>query len=227
MWVIILKSPKGRRVQSTNSTLPNFICSRAAIIFLMLYSCSLTKCLTFCDPHELQMPGFLVLHYLSQFAQTPVHWVSDAIQLSHLLLTLLLMPSIFPRIRVFSNESALHTKWPKYWRFSFSISLSNEYSVLISFRIDWFDLLAVQGTLKNLQHHSSKASNLWCSAFFMIQLSHPHMTVVKSIALTIWTFVSRCLCFLICCIMRHNFYSKEQVSFSFSRYFFLWIWLYA
>ena len=86
MWVIILKSPKGRRVQSTNSTLPNFICSRAAIIFLMLYSCSLTKCLTFCDPHELQMPGFLVLHYLSQFAQTPVHWVSDAIQSSHSLL---------------------------------------------------------------------------------------------------------------------------------------------
>ena len=113
---------------------------------------------------------------------------------------LLLMPSIFPRIRVFSGESALHIKWPKYWRFSFSISPSNEYSGLISFKIDWFDLLAVQGTLNSLQHHSSKASFLRCSAFFMIQLSHPYMTIVKSIVLTIWTFVSRCLCFLIYCL---------------------------
>ena len=113
---------------------------------------------------------------------------------------LLLLPSIFPRIRVFSSESALHIKWPKYWRFSFSISPSNEYSGLISFKIDWFDLLAVQGTLNSLQHHSSKASFLRCSAFFMIQLSHPYMTIVKSIVLTIWTFVSRCLCFLICCL---------------------------
>ena len=133
---------------------------------------------------------------------------------------LLLLPSIFPRIRVFSGESALHIKWPKYWRFSFSISPSTEYSGLISFKIDWFDLLAVQGTLNSLQHHSSKASFLRCSAFFMIQLSHPYMTIVKSIVLTIWTFVSRCLCFLICCIICHNFYSKEQVSFNFSCYFF-------
>ena len=87
----------------------------------------------------------------------------------------LLLPSIFPSIRVFSNESVLHIRWPKYWRFSFSISPSNEYSGLISFRIDWFDLLAVQGTLRSLlQHHSSKASILWCSAFFMVQLSHPY-----------------------------------------------------
>ena len=176
MWVIILKSPKGRWIQSTKNTLPHFISSRSAIIVLMLYSCSLTKCLTFCDPHELQMPGFLVLHYLSEFAQTLVHWVSDAIQPSHLLLPLLL-PSIFPSIRFFSNEPALCIRWPKYWNFSFSIRPFNEYSGLISFSTDWFDLLAVQGTLKSLlQSHSSKVSILWRSAFLMIQLSHPYVT---------------------------------------------------
>ena len=96
---------------------------------------------------------------------------------------LLLLPSIFPSIRVLSSESVLHVRWPKYW--SFSINPANEYSGLISFRIDWFDLLAVQGTLKSLlQHHSSKASILWCSAFFMVQLSHPYMTIGKTIALT-------------------------------------------
>ena len=105
---------------------------------------------------------------------------------------LLLPPSIFPSIRLFSNESVLCIKWPKYWRFSFNISLSNEYSSLISFRISWLDLLAVQGTLKSvLQHHSSKASNLRCSAFFIVQLSHPHMTTGKTIALTRWTFVGK------------------------------------
>ena len=103
---------------------------------------------------------------------------------------LLILPSMFPSIKVFSSESALHIRWPKYGSFSFSISPSNEYSGLISFRMDWLDLLAVQGTLKSLlQHHSSKASALWCSAFFMIQLSHPYMTTGKTIALTIWTFV--------------------------------------
>ena len=104
----------------------------------------------------------------------------------------LLLTSIFPSIRVFSNESALHIRWPKYWSFIFSISLSNEYSGLISFRIDWLDLLAVQRTLKSLfQHHSSKASILWCSAFFMVQLLHPYMTTGKTTALTRWTFVSK------------------------------------
>ena len=104
----------------------------------------------------------------------------------------LLLPSIFPSIRVFSNESALHIRWPKYWNFSFSIRLSNECSGLISFRIDWLDLLAVQGTLNSLlQHHSSKASVLWCSAFFMVQLSPPYMTTGKTIALTLHTFVSK------------------------------------
>ena len=105
---------------------------------------------------------------------------------------LLLLPSIFPSIRVFSSESARHIRWPKYWSFSFSISPSNEYSGLISFRIAWFDLLAVQGTFKSLlQYHSSKASILQCSAFFMVQRSHPYMTTGKTIALTRRTFVSK------------------------------------
>ena len=110
---------------------------------------------------------------------------------------LLLLPSIFPSIRVFSSESVLRIRWPKYWSFSFSISLSSEYSGLISFRIDWFDLLAVQGTLKSLlQHHSSKAPILWCSAFLIVQLSHPYMTTGKTIALTRQTFVSKVMSLL-------------------------------
>ena len=113
---------------------------------------------------------------------------------NHLILCcpLLLLPLIFPSIRVFSNELDLHIRWPKYWSFSFSISSSNEYPGLISFRIDWFDLLAVQGTLKSLlQHHNLKVSFLWRSAFFMVQLSHSYMTTGKTIALTRWTFVSK------------------------------------
>ena len=113
---------------------------------------------------------------------------------NHLILcyTLLLLPSIFPSIRVFSNESVLHIKWPKYWSFSFSISHSNEYSGLISFRIDWLDLLDVQGTLKSLlKHHSSKAPILLHSAFFIVQLSHPYMITGKTIAFTTWTFVGK------------------------------------
>ena len=113
---------------------------------------------------------------------------------NHFILCCPLIPllSIFPSIRVFSNELALHIRWPKCWSFSFSISLSNEYSGLISFRIDWFDLLALQGTLKSLlQHHSSKASILQCSAFFIVQLSHQYMTTGKTTALTRWTFVGK------------------------------------
>ena len=110
---------------------------------------------------------------------------------------LLLLPSIFPSIRIFSNESALHIRWPKYWSFSFSISPSNEHPGLISFRMDWLDLLAVQGTLKSLlQHHSSKASVLWHSAFFTVQLSHPYMTTGKTIALTRQTFVGKVISLL-------------------------------
>ena len=117
---------------------------------------------------------------------------------SHLILCRppLLLPSIFPSIRGFPNESALHIRWPKYWSFSFNISPSNEHPGLI-FRMDWLDLLAVQGTLKSLlQHHSSKASILWCSAFFMVQLSHPYMTTGKTIALTRWTFVGKVMSLL-------------------------------
>ena len=110
---------------------------------------------------------------------------------------LILVPSIFPSIRVFSNESALHIRWPKYWSFSFSISASNEYSGLISFRMDWLDLLVVQGTLKSLlQYHSSKASILWRSAFFIVQLSHPYMTTGKTTALTRQTFIGKVMSLL-------------------------------
>ena len=113
---------------------------------------------------------------------------------SHLILCcpLLLLPSIFPSIRVFSNESALHMRWPKFWSFSFNISPSNEHPGLISFRMDWLDLLSIQGTLKSfLQHHSSKASILWCSVFFLVQLSHSYMTTRKTIAFTRWTFAGK------------------------------------
>ena len=118
---------------------------------------------------------------------------------NHLILCcpLLLLPPIHPSIRVFSNESALCIRWPKYWNFSFNISLSNEHSGLISFRMDWLDLLAVQGTLMSLlQHHSSKASILQCSAFFIVQLSHPYMSTGKTIALTRWTFAGKVMSLL-------------------------------
>ena len=138
---------------------------------------------------------------------------------NHLILCrpLLLPPSIFPSIRVSSNESAVRVRWPKYWSFIFSISPSNEYSGLISFRMDWLDLLAVQGTLKSLrQHHSSKTSILWCSAFFIVQLSHPYMTTGKTIALTRWTFVGKVISLLFNTLSRFvRFSSKEQVSFNF------------
>ena len=118
---------------------------------------------------------------------------------NHLILShpLICLPSIFPRIRIFSNESVLHIKWPRYWSFSFNISPSNEHSGLISFRMDWFNLLVVQGTLKSLlQHHSSKASILQCSPFFIVQISHPYMTTGKTIALTRWTFVGKVMSLL-------------------------------
>ena len=141
-------------------------------------------------------PGLPVHHQLPGFTQTHVHWVSDGIQPFHPLLSLLLPPSTFPSIRVFSNESVLHIRGPKYWNFSFSFSPSNEYSGLISFRMDWFEL-AVQGTLKNLlQHYSSKASILWCSAFFLVQLSHPYMITGKTIALIRRTFVDKVMSLL-------------------------------
>ena len=125
--------------------------------------------------------------------------IESVIPSNHLILCrpLLLPPSIIPSIRVFYNESVLHIRWPKYWSFSFSISPSNDYSGLISFTMGWLDLLAVQGTLKSLlQHHSPKASILWCSDFFTVQLSHPYMTTRKTIALTRWTFVGKVMSLL-------------------------------
>ena len=134
---------------------------------------------------------------------------------NHLILCcpLLLLPSIFPSIRVFSDESVLHIRWPKCWSFSFSISHFNEYSELISFRMDWLDLLTVQGALKSLlQHHSSKASVLRCSAFFIVQLSHLYMTAGKTIALTRRTFVGKVISLLFNMLSRLVITSKEQVS---------------
>ena len=131
--------------------------------------------------------------------------IESVIPSNHLILCrpLLLLPSIFLSIRVFSNELALHIRWLKYWRFNFSISPSNEYSGLISFRIDWLDFLVVQGTLKSLlQHHSSKASIFQCSAFFMVQLSHLYMTTGKTIGFTMWTFVGKVITLLLTMLSR-------------------------
>ena len=172
-------------------------------IFAHQYPCRTVSqsCLTL-QPTDYCTSGFSVFHCLLEFAQIRVHWVSDAIQPSHPLLSPSPLPSVFPSIRVFSNESVLRIRWSKYWSFSFSISPSSEYSGLISFRIDWFDLLAVQGTLKSLlQHHNSKASVLKHSVFFMVHLSHLYMNTGKTIDLTIWTFdytAEWCPCFLIC-----------------------------
>ena len=149
-------------------------------------------------------PGFPVLHYLPEFAQIHVHWV---VMLSNYLILcclLLILSLIFPSIRVFSTESVLPIRWPKDWSFSFSSSPSNEYPGLIFFRIDWFDLLAVQGTPKR---HNSEASIIWCSAFFMVQLSHPYMMTGKNIALIIWTFVSKLVSLLI------NMLSRFAIAF--------------
>ena len=146
----------------------------------------LLSCIQLCDPMNCSTPDSPVLHYLLDFAQTHVHWVGDVIQLSHLCLPLLLLPSFFPSIRAFPTELALRIRWPVYWNFSFSISPSSEYSGLICFRIDWLDLLAVQEILKSLlQHHSLKTSVLQCSAFFMVQITHPYMTTRKTITLAI------------------------------------------
>ena len=155
------------------------------------------SCPTLCDPRNCSMPGLPVHHQLPEFTETHVHRVSDAIQPSHPLSSPSPPAPNPPSIRVFPNESTLRMRWPKYWSFSFNISPSSEHSGLISFRMDWLDLLAVQGTLKSvLQHHSSKASILRRSAFFMVQLSHPYVTTGKTIALTAWPFLGKVISLL-------------------------------
>ena len=161
------------------------------------FSSVIQLCSTLCDPMDCSTSGFLVHPQILEPTQTHVHRIM--MPSNHLILCrpLLLLPLIFPNIRVFSNESFLCIRWPKYWSFSFNISPSNEYSRLVSFRMDWLDLLAVQETLKSLlQHHSSKASILQCSAFFIVQLSHPCMTTGKTIALTRQTFVDKVMSLL-------------------------------
>ena len=162
--------------------------------------CSVAKsCQTLCNPINYNTPGFPVLLSFTIFWSL-LRLMSIELEMpcNHLILCCPSPPALyFPSIRVFSSESALCVRWLKFWSFSFSISPSNEYLGLISFRLDWFDLLAVQGTLKSLlQHHSSKASVLWCSAFFMVQLSHPYMTTGNTIALTTWTFVGKVMSLL-------------------------------
>ena len=156
------------------------------------------SCLTLCNPMDWSTSGFLVHHQLLELTQIHVHWASEPS--NHLILpcSLLLLPSIFPSTRVFSNELAIHIRWPKYWSFSFSISPASDYSELIAFRKNWLNLLEVQRTLKNLiQQNSSTASILQCSAFFIVQLSHPYMTTGKTIALTRWTFVGKVMSLLL------------------------------
>ena len=164
--------------------------AKTARWLIVQFSSVAQSCLTLCEPMDCSRPGLPVHHQLQEFTHTRVHWVSDAIQPSHPLSS----PS--PAFNLSQPQGlfkwALHIRWPKYWSFSFNISTSNEHSGQISFRMDWFDLLAVQGTLKSLlQHYSSKRSILQCSAFFIIQLSHPYMTTGKTIALTRWTFVAK------------------------------------
>ena len=181
----------------------SFSCNRSSSV---LEESTLSRCLvaqlcpSLCDPMDCSMPGSLSI--TNSWSLLKLMSIKKSVKPSnHLILCCtFLLPSIFPSIRVFSSESVLHIRCPNYWSLNFSISPSNEYSGLISFRMDWLDILAVQGTLKSLlQYYSSKASILQCSAFFIVQLSHPYMTIDKAIALTIWTFVGKGFCFLICC----------------------------
>ena len=166
------------------------------------------SCPTLCDPMNCSMPGLPVHHQLPS-PPKPMS-IESVMPSNHLILCcpLLLLPSSFPSIRVFSNETALSIRWPKYWSFSFNIGPSNEHPGLISFRMDWLEPLAVQRILKSiLQYHSSKASILWCSAFFIVQLSHPYMTTGKTIALTRWTLVGKVLSLL------YNMLSRLVITF--------------
>ena len=170
---------------------------------------------------EYSTPGLPIHHQLPEFTQTHSHWVADAILPSHPLRPLLLQTSIFPSVRVFSNESVIH-RWPKYWSFRFSINPSNEYSGLLSFRMDWLDLLAVPGTIKSLlQYHSSKPSILWCSAFFMVTSINDYW---KTIALTTWTFVGKVMSLPFNMLSRLviTFLPRQQASFNFMAAVTIW-----
>ena len=178
------------------------------------------SCPTLCNPVDCSTQASLSITN-PQSLPKPMS-IKSVMPSNHLILChpLLLLPSIFPNIRVFSNESVLHISWPKYWSFSFSISPSSEYSRLIIFRMDWLDLLAVQGTLKSLlQHHSSKASILWRSAFFIVQLSHPYMTTGKTTALTRQTFVGKVISLLF------NMLSRLVITFLLRSKHLLILWL--
>ena len=184
-------------IYPTETSLP---CSGAPIsrsLISVPFSSVSQSCPTLCDPMNRSTPGLPVHHQLPEFTHTHIHQVHDAIQPSHPPSSPSPPATIPPSIRVFSNESALCIRWPKYWRFSFSISPSKEIPGLISLRMDWLDLLAVQGTLKSLlQHHSSKALILRHSAFFTVQLSHPYMTTGKTIPLTRQTFAGKVMSLL-------------------------------
>ena len=161
---------------------------------------SLIRVWLFATPWTAACQAFLSI--TNSWSLLIIMFIESVMPSSHLILChpLLLLPSTFPSIRDFCSESVLHIRWPKYWSFSFNISPSNEYSGLVSFRTDWLDFLSVQGTLKSLlQYHSSKASILWCSAFFIVQLAHPYMTTGKTIALTRQTFVGKVMPLLLIC----------------------------
>ena len=183
----------------------------------MAFSSVAQSCLTLCYPMNRSMPGLPVHHQLPEFTQTHVHW--SVMPSNHLILChpFLLLPSVFPSIRVFSNEPVLRIRWPQFWSFNFSISPSNKHPGLISFRRDCLDLLAVQGTLKSLlQHHSSKVSIICHSAFFIVQLSYPYMTTGKIIALTRRTFVGKVMSLLFNTLTRFDiaFLPRSSVQFS-------------
>ena len=189
---------------------PGVFCPREGYLSTVQFSSVTQSCLTLCDLMNRSTPGLPVHH---QIPEPPKSLSIESVMPSdHLILchSCLLLPSICPSIRVFSNESALLMRWPKYWSFSFNINPFNEYSGLISFRMDWLDLLEVQGTLKSLlQHHSSKASVFWHLAFFIVQLSHSYMTTGKTIALTRQPFVDKVMSLLFNMLSRdHNFPSK-------------------